>query len=160
MKIDDLVANLERNAQEQDRIMTEQMHSVTIQHLASYNELLQSNLKATQSIISDHQTSLQQDLNRLSINKTTTGVVLGLLVACLLGLGLANLWLYIKYQDTAKELKQIELNIHKTPLQTRALAKVQIGQNKDGSIWIQPKNPKKSAVGRDYNDNSPLIILD
>ena len=51
MKIDDLVANLERNAQEQDRIMTEQMHSVTIQHLASYNELLQSNLKATQSIL-------------------------------------------------------------------------------------------------------------
>lgn len=48
MKIDDLVANLERNAQEQNKIMTEKIQSVTNQHLASYNELLQSNLKATQ----------------------------------------------------------------------------------------------------------------
>ena len=159
MKIDDLVANLKRNAQEQDRIMTEQIQNITKQHLVSYNELLQSNLKATQNIINDHQTSLQQDLKRLSINKIATGAVLGLMVACLLGLGLANLWLYIQYQNTAKELKQIELNIQKTPIQTRALAKIQIGQNKDGSIWIQPKNPKKSAVGRDHNNN-PLITLD
>lgn len=159
MKIDDLVANLKRNAQEQDRIMTEQIQNITKQHLVSYNELLQSNLKATQNIINDHQTSLQQDLKRLSINKIATGAVLGLMVACLLGLGLANLWLYIQYQNTAKELKQIELNIQKTPIQTRALAKIQIGQNKDGSIWIQPKNPKKSEIGRDHNNN-PLIILD
>lgn len=57
MKIDDLVANLERNAQKQDKIMTEKIQSVTTQHLASYNELLQSNLKATQKILSDQQAS-------------------------------------------------------------------------------------------------------
>ena len=121
MKIDDLVANLERNAQEQDKIMTEKIQSVTSQHLASYNELLQSNLKATQKILSDQQASIQAKLNTALAFKNWLMIILVM--------GLAALWTYKSLKDMRAEQAQIQATIDQMPLPPKVLNQFNIQQD-------------------------------
>lgn len=129
MKIDDLVANLERNAQEQDKIMTEKIQSVTSQHLASYNELLQSNLKATQKILSDQQASIQAKLNTALEFKNWLMITIGELLAIILVMGLAALWTYKSLKDMRAEQAQIQATIDQMPLPPKVLNQFNIQQD-------------------------------
>lgn len=129
MKIDDLVANLERNAQEQDKIMTEKIQSVTSQHLASYNELLQSNLKATQKILSDQQASIQAKLNTALAFKNWLMITIGELLAIILVMGLAALWTYKSLKDMRAEQAQIQATIDQMPLPPKVLNQFNIQQD-------------------------------
>lgn len=148
MKIDDLVANLERNAQEQNKIMTEKIRSVTNQHLASYNELLQSNLKATQKILDDQQATIRQSLSKLAIINRITAMTSAIMVILMIGLGLGNLWLYKKSQDQTEVLIQIQDKIDQSPLEAKILSKVEIGEE-NGTYFIISNHKKATTYTSD-----------
>ena len=154
MKIDDLVANLERNAQEQNKIMTEKIQSVTNQHLASYNELLQSNLKATQKILDDQQATIRQSLSKLAIINRITAMTSAIMVILMIGLGLGNLWLYKKSQDQTELLAQIQEQIDKSPTQDKILAKLNLSES-DGYYYIASKDKKAESFA---NQNGTLTM--
>ena len=82
------------------------------------------------------------------------------LAAALIVLIGANWWLGASIQSKQQELAEIQQNIEQTPLQAQALAKVEITQNDDKSIWITAKNAKKSKAGTETNSNKPSLRLE
>lgn len=83
---------------------------------------------------------------------------MGLLLALMMGLGLFNLYLYKNIGKQQAILNEIQQSIEQSPLQAKALSKVEISQNPDKSIWITAKNPKKAEVGK--SDNKPTMKLE
>lgn len=162
MKIDSLVKNLEKNTAEQDKAMQKQAQSVTKQHLASYEQLLRSSRNETEQalaenikLIRESKSTIQQALTY----KTLIGALMGGLIAIALILLTLNLWLGISLKNNRAELAEIQQNIEQTPVQAQVLAKVNIGKNDDGTLWIEAKQKKKAEVGKSTN-GKPLMMLE
>lgn len=158
MKIENLVKNLEQNTEKQSKIMSEQMQSVIQQHLTSYNELLSKNRQQTEKILSDHLQLIESHRNDLSktLNyKMVIGGIMGLLLATMLGLGIFNLWLAKNIRTQQAQLAEIRQNIDQSPLQAKALAKVDLEEEK-GVIYIANKKGTKAET---YPNKDKQIIL-
>lgn len=158
MKIENLVKNFEQNTEKQSKIMSEQMQSVIQQHLTSYNELLSKNRQQTEKILSDHLQLIESHRNDLSktLNyKMVIGGIMGLLLATMLGLGIFNLWLAKNIRTQQAQLAEIRQNIDQSPLQAKALAKVDLEEEK-GVIYIANKKGTKAET---YPNKDKQIIL-
>ena len=162
MKIDNLMKNLEKNAAEQEKTMQEQAQSVTEQHLISYNELLRSSNKVTKQILTENinlikesRTALQQALAW----KTMLGALMGALVTVFLILLGLNAWMGSNLKDKRAELAEITAKIEQSPLEAKALTKLEVRQSPDNSIWVVAKDPKKSRAGTNTN-GKPSIQLE
>ena len=163
MKIEHLVNNLEQNTEKQSKIMSEQMQSVMQQHLKSYNELLDKNRQQTEKILNEHLQLIESHRNELkkaTNYKMMIGGGMGFLLAIILGLGIFSLYLAKTARNQHEEIAEIQQNIEMTSLQAQAFAKVTITQNKDKSIWITAKNPKKSEAGKLESNGKPTLKLE
>lgn len=85
-------------------------------------------------------------------------VILGLVGALVLVLMIWSMILAKNITAQHAELTNIKQAVNQSPIQAQALAKVQIGKNDDGTIWIEPKNHKKSELGKS-TDGKPLMLL-
>ena len=134
------------------------MQSVIQQHLTSYNELLSKNRQQTEKILSDHLQLIESHRNDLSktLNyKMVIGGIMGLLLATMLGLGIFNLWLAKNIRTQQAQLAEIRQNIDQSPLQAKALAKVDLEEEK-GVIYIANKKGTKAET---YPNKDKQIIL-
>lgn len=162
MKIDSLVKNLERTTAEQDKAMQKQAQSVTKQHLASYNELLRSSRNETERVLAENIKLIRESKSTIQqalAYKMLIGALMGGLIAIALILLALNLWLGISLKNSRAELAEIQQNIEQTPVQAQALAKVNIGKNDDGTLWIEAKQKRKAEVGKSTN-GKPLMMLE
>ena len=158
--ISDLAKTIQQKTSERAE-NTEQIVQNELQKLEkSLQQRLSERERLISSCITDHEKSLQEKLNTALAFKNWLLIVIGVLLTLTLGLVVGNLWLYNKSQAITDEMVMIEQNIRQTPVQTKALARLDIGQNKDGTIWIQPKNPKKAKVGKDETNGELLLMLE
>ena len=80
---------------------------------------------------------------------------MGLLLATMLGLGIFNLWLAKNIRTQQAQLAEIRQNIDQSPLQAKALAKVDLEEEK-GVIYIANKKGTKAET---YPNKDKQIIL-
>ena len=78
--------------------------------------------------------------------KTWILILMTILAISLIVLIGANWWLGKSIQDKQQELAEIQQNIEQTPLQAKALAKLEITQESDKSILITAKNTKRAKA--------------
>lgn len=65
MKIDSLIANLEKNTEQQNQITKDKLDSVTTQHIANYNQILSENEKKIKSILEGQLEIIKQQSNEI-----------------------------------------------------------------------------------------------
>ena len=162
MKIDNLIKNLEKNVAEQDKTMQEQAQNVTEQHLTSYNELLRSSNKVTKKILTENINLIKESrtgIQKALAWKTMLGALMGSLVTTFLILLALNAWMGSNLKDKRAELAEITAKIEQSPLEAKALKKLEVRQNPDNSIWVVAKDPKKSRAGTNTN-GKPSIQLE
>lgn len=93
----------------------------------------------------------QQDI---SLQNSDRGIM-GLLLAIILGLGIFSLWLGKNIRNQQAELAEIQQNIDQSPLQAKALAKLELMEEK-GVIYIASK---KGAKAESYQNKDKQQIL-
>ena len=119
---------------------------------------LSKNRQQTEKILSDHLQLIESHRNDLSktLNyKMVIGGIMGLLLATMLGLGIFNLWLAKNIRTQQAQLAEIRQNIDQSPLQAKALAKVDLEEEK-GVIYIANKKGTKAET---YPNKDKQIIL-
>lgn len=84
---------------------------------------------------------------------------MGFLASLIVILMLVLVWQGKTLTERRSELSAIEQAVSATPVQAQALAKVKIGKNADGTIWIEPAKPKKAQLGKQDN-GTPIMILE
>lgn len=157
MKIDSLVKNLEKNTAEQDKTMQEQAQSVTKQHLESYIALLKSSNRATEqalieniNLVKESKTPLQQALAW----KTMVGALMGVLATVFVILFALTVWTGLSLKDKKAELAEITTKIEQSPLEAKALAQVEIVEEK-GIIYIANK---EGTTASNYSNDKHHIL--
>ena len=160
MKIDNLISNLQKNTAEQDRIIKEQVESVTTQHLENYTGLLKASTTETENILRSNLQTIQDQQpkirNALRLN-ILTGTVLGVLITVFLIFLGVNFWLGKQIQAKNQELTELNLKIDKTPLENQILRKVRFQESEDKkSIFIVAKNSKKAEAFK--SDNNQMVL--
>ena len=145
--LSDLAKSIQQKTSEQAKT-TEQIVSSEFQQLEqNLQQRLSESERSISNAIVSHEKSLKEQINKTLAYKTTIGGGMGLLLAIMLGLGIVSLYLAKTIRNQHEEIAEIQQNIEMTSLQAQAFAKVTITQNKDKSIWITAKNPKKSEAG-------------
>ena len=157
MKIDSLVKNLEKTTAEQDKIMQEQVQSVTKQHLASYNALLRSSKNETEQALAENINLIKQSKSSIQqalAYKTMLGGLMGVLLTILAVLFALNVWTGLSLKNKKAELAEITAKIEQSPLEAKALTQVEVLEQ-DGMIYIATKEGVKA---RSFNNETRHIL--
>ena len=157
MKIDNLVKNLEKSTEEQDKIMQEQAQSVTKQHLASYNALLRSSKNETEQALAENINLIKQSKSSIQqalAYKTMLGGLMGVLLTILAVLFILTAWTGIDLKNKKAELAEITAKIEQSPLEAKALTQVEVLEQ-DGMIYIATKEGVKA---RNFNNETRHIL--
>lgn len=142
---------------EQDKIMQEQVQSVTKQHLASYNALLRSSKNETEQALAENINLIKQSKSSIQqalAYKTMLGGLMGVLLTTLAGLFALIAWTGIDLKNKKAELAEITAKIEQSPLEAKALTQVEILEQ-DGMIYIATKEGVKA---RNFNNETSHVL--
>ncbi|MFW1912041.1 MbeB family mobilization protein [Acinetobacter ursingii] len=153
--LSDLAKNIQQKTSEQAK-NTEQIVSSEFQQLEqNLQQKLSESERSIFNAIVSHEKSLKEQINKTLAYKTAIGGIMGLLLAIILGLGIFSLWLGKNIRNQQAELAEIQQNIDQSPLQAKALAKLELMEEK-GVIYIASK---KGAKAESYQNKDKQQIL-
>lgn len=140
-RLSQLTKQLNEKANEQAKATETSLNSV----FQEFETNLQAELKQSQHsmlhAIKQSQAESKAQMNKLMAYKTLAGVAMGILLSILIALGAFSLYLGKKIATQQGQLDDIQQAIDNSPLQAKALTKVQVTEQ-DGKIYIVSKTSK------------------
>ena len=155
--LSDLAKSIQQKTSEQAKT-TEQIVSSELEQLEqSLQQRLSESERSIFNAIASHEKNLKEQINKTLAYKTAIGSIMGLLLAIILGLGIFNLYLAKNITKKQAELAEIQQNIEQSPLQAKALAKVELLEEK-GEIYIASKKGTKAEAYQNKDKQQILKI--